>query len=560
MAIAVAKLKQILTGPGLVDPVKFDDALALSIKTKKSIESVLVERGFISDDHLGRSVADALGLRFADLAHKKFSKDYLKLLPEAVARSQSAIIIDMDAETLQLASSKEYNLEFAKALEKKTGKKVSMFYATPLAVDNALKNYKSDLATQVNKLLEKLKSDTGSEEDIVTLVNLFMEYAHDNGASDIHIEPQTDDVTVRFRIDGVLHEVSKYTKILHDRIVFRIKIMSQLRTDEHSSTQDGRFDFKKGEEKFDVRVSILPVSNGENIVMRLLAERSRRLSLDDLGLSSSDNQKLNKAASEPHGMLLSTGPTGSGKTTTLYAMLEILNKPDVNIMTIEDPVEYNMDGIAQAQVNAKKKLTFSTGLRSIVRQDPDVIMVGEIRDAETAGIAVNAAMTGHLVLSTLHANDAATTFPRITDMGVEPYLVASSVNIIVAQRLARRICTLCRVSYSITAGEVDIIKKEIKIAETLALINKKKDLSKHTFFKGEGCKSCGDTGYSGRVGLFEVMIVTEKLRRMVTKKASSDEIKDAAIKEGMTSMLEDGLRKVLVGVTSLQEVLRATKS
>ena len=389
-----------------------------------------------------------------------------------------------------------------------------------------------------------------------------MEYAHDNRASDIHIEPLENSVSVRFRIDGILHEAVQYPHALHDKIIFRIKIMARLRTDEHAAAQDGRFDYKKEDARFDIRVSVAPITNGENVVMRLLAESSRRLSLEDLGLSGADLEKIKRASAKPYGMLLSVGPTGSGKTTSLYAILQILNKPEVNIMTIEDPVEYNMEHVQQMQVNSKKDLTFATGLRSIVRQDPDIIMVGEIRDNETADMAINASMTGHLLLSTLHANDAATAFPRLMDMGVEPFLAASSMNIIVAQRLVRKICEKCKRSYFLSKEELNVLKSEPRLSMYIKKISGKNDFSKIRFYKGEGknCKSCGNTGYSGRIGIFEVMEIIEELRPLITSKASSDIIDKKAKELGMTSMLFDGLTKVSQGVTTLEEIIRATKT
>ncbi|MBU1159753.1 GspE/PulE family protein, partial [Patescibacteria group bacterium] len=402
-----------------------------------------------------------------------------------------------------------------------------------------------------------------------------------NKASDIHIEPLGNIVSVRFRIDGVLHEVANYPINIHEKIVFRIKIMSKLRTDEHSSAQDGRFDYaphtditdynrssrsvksvaisENQRHVFDVRVSVMPITNGENVVMRLLSERSRRLSLEDLGLWADDFEKVKRAASKPYGMLLTVGPTGSGKTTTLYALLQILNKPEVNIMTIEDPVEYDIERVQQTQVNMKKNLNFTTGLRSIVRQDPDIIMVGEIRDNETADIAINAAMTGHLLLSTLHANDAATAFPRLIEMGIEPFLVASSVNIIIAQRLVRKICEQCRQSYFLSQEEIDLIKSEPNLLNVVEQISGEKDISKIRFFKGSGCKTCNNVGYRGRTGIFEVMEVNDDIRPLIIQKASSDVIYKKAKETGMDSMLHDGVMKIFQGVTTLNEVIRVTK-
>ncbi|MGB2762497.1 MAG: ATPase, T2SS/T4P/T4SS family [Minisyncoccales bacterium] len=572
MKITNEKLKELLVGPGHIDVADFEIAVKEAEKRKIPLERLLVEKGLIQDEDLGRTIADGFNYHFIDLKKTKITDDLLAFIPEVVVRSQQAVVFERTKDKLKLAAFNPDNYEFIKLLERKTGQNIEIYYATPLGIKEALKYYKSDLGVQVKNLIQDLKTNPqnakpGSElrsatgeENIVKLVNLFLEYAHDNRASDIHIEPLEKSVSVRFRIDGVLHEVVEYPKELHDKIVFRVKIMAKLRTDEHAAAQDGRFDYKVGDARFDVRVSVMPITNGENVVMRLLTESSRRLSLEDLGLLGADLEKVKRAAMKPYGMLLAAGPTGSGKTTTLYAILQILNKPEVNIMTIEDPVEYNVEHIQQTQVNPKKKLTFVTGLRSIVRQDPDIIMVGEVRDKETAKIAVNAAMTGHLLLSTLHANDAATTFPRLMDMGVDGFLVSSSVNVVVAQRLVRKICEKCRASYRLSKEDLKMLQSESRLSKIVKQVFGKKDFSKMTFYKGAGCKTCGNTGYSGRIGIFEAMEVVEDIRPLITQKASSDIIDKRAKELGMTSMLFDGLTKVLQGITTLEEVIRATKT
>ncbi len=384
---------------------------------------------------------------------------------------------------------------------------------------------------------------------------MLLQYGYENKASDIHIEPYEDKILVRFRVDGVLHDVLSIDKKMHDLILTRIKILSRMRTDEHRSAQDGKIRHRMGKEKVDIRVSIIPITEGEKVVMRLLSSKNRQFNLIDLGFSDSDFKKVKKAVKNPHGMILATGPTGSGKTTTLYAILKILNKRTVNIATIEDPVEYDMEGVNQIQVNEKTDLTFAKGLRSIVRQDPDIIMVGEIRDEETAGIAVNSALTGHLVLSTLHTNDAATTLPRLLDMDIEPFLVASTVNIIVAQRLVRKICQTCRGSYTLTLKELKLIEgiKEIKEAYK---DKGYKNVKKLNFYKGAGCKVCGNTGYHGRIGIYEVLEMNEDIKDSILRRASSDEITKLAKKNGMKTMLEEGVEKILNGETTIEEVFR----
>ena len=330
-----------------------------------------------------------------------------------------------------------------------------------------------------------------------------------------------------------------------------------MQTDERATAQDGRFEYHHDENNtFDVRVSILPIREGENVVMRLLDSHTHRYTLENLGLNEINYQKILAAAQKPHGMILAVGPTGSGKTTVLYTILEKLNNSEVNIMTIEDPVEYAIEGVQQTQVNQKKDLTFATGLRSIVRQDPDIIMVGEIRDEETADIAINSSLTGHLVISTLHTNDAATTFPRLIEMNVEPFLIASSVNIIVALRLLRKICEHCKESYVPTPAEVEIFKQNITVMNCLNEITGGKDISQIRLYRGRGCRVCQQTGFSGRVGIFEVLEVDEAIRLLVTKKESSDVIEGQALRSGMVPLLFDGLAKALNGTTTIEEVIK----
>ncbi|TSC69646.1 MAG: hypothetical protein G01um101470_1019 [Parcubacteria group bacterium Gr01-1014_70] len=352
---------------------------------------------------------------------------------------------------------------------------------------------------------------------------------------------------------SALEEISRQIQRL-------VEIMARLRTDEHAAAQDGRFDYTVDDVSFDVRMSVLPIMHGENVVLRLLARHARRFPLEELGMQNTDLERVHRAMKNPHGMILSTGPTGSGKTTTLYAMLQVLNEPEVNIMTIEDPVEYSIPHIQQTQVNQQKNLTFATGLRSIVRQDPNIIMVGEIRDEDTASIAINAALTGHLLLSTLHTNDAATSFPRLTDMGIEPFLLASSMRVVIAQRLVRSICASCRASYLITKEEEHALKQDPILMQEALRVWDKKDFSQMTLYHGVGCVSCNKSGFAGRTGIFEVLEMDAALRPLVTQKASSDVIGLKALEQGMHSMMHDGLLKVVAGVTTLDEVLRVIRT
>ncbi len=396
--------------------------------------------------------------------------------------------------------------------------------------------------------LDKEVKKSAAFRSIIKIVEIAIQEAYTSRASDIHMDPEEHALRLRFRVDGVLHDVYRFPKELHSEIITRIKVLSGLRTDEHQAAQDGRLRAALSDKSFvDVRVSITPTYFGENCVMRLLSDKSGDFSLEQLGFSKVNLDRISRAMKKPYGLILATGPTGSGKTTTLYMIIKKLNTPDISIVTIEDPIEYSLPGVDQIQVNTKTGLLFSTGLRSILRQDPNVVMVGEIRDSETASIAINAAMTGHLVLSTLHTNDAATTLPRLLDLGVEPFLIASTLNIAIAQRLVRMICADCKVKKTLTEAEIESLKDSIP--ERLLKGNK-------VFYKGEGCPRCGKTGYKSRIGIHEVIEMNEQIRDLVMKRANSDEIRKAAIASGMVPMLEDGFQKALAGQTTLSEILR----
>lgn len=558
MNITPHELEELLVPPGHVSKTHFETAVLEMKQNGTSLEDALIALSLISDDNLGRVIAEYYDLHFKSLHGVRIEDSYLEFFPEVVARSQQAIVFEVTEDVLKIATCKVKNYPFFKLLEKKANRRVDVFYTTKQNLKEGLRFYKGDLHDQIKELIAACRS--GDERgSVVSLVDLILEYAHDSRASDIHIEPHDECVLVRFRIDGILHEASRYHVDLHEKIVFRIKILSHLQTDEHAAAQDGRFDYGSDGNVFDIRVSIVPTTGGENVVMRLLSSGVRQYTLETLGLRDVDYQKVIRATQKPHGMILSVGPTGSGKTTVLYTILERLNRPEVNIMTIEDPVEYDITGVQQTQVNPRKNLTFSTGLRSLVRQDPDIVMVGEIRDEETADIAINAAMTGHLLLSTLHTNDAATTFPRLIEMGIEPFLVASSVNLIVALRLVRIICEHCKESYFPTEHDLRLLEVNPKLTAYLKEISKKDDLSQIRMYKGSGCKICGHSGYSGRTGIYEIIEMSEALRVFITQKASAAVINEEAQRLGMTSLLYDGIYKVINGTTTLEEVLKAAR-
>jgi type II secretory ATPase GspE/PulE/Tfp pilus assembly ATPase PilB-like protein len=401
----------------------------------------------------------------------------------------------------------------------------------------------------VTQKVETIGND--SPVNIVELLDSIVIGALQLKASDIHIEPRDEEMIVRYRIDGLLREVLRIDKNLEQALIFKVKVSAKLRTDEHFAPQDGRIRFVFDGKKLDTRISILPITKGEKIVIRLLTSEGRSFKLEDLGIVGHDLEVVEKSYAKPYGMILAVGPTGSGKTTTLYAILKILNSPDVNITTIEDPVEYDIEGVNHIQINVKAKLTFANGLRSILRQDPDIVMVGEIRDNETARIAINAALTGHLVLSTLHTNDSVTTIPRLIDMGVEPFLVASTVNVIVAQRLARKLCENCRQSFELSAQDhEELTKIRPDIGELIK--------SGEKIYHEVGCSVCGDTGFKGRIGLYEVLEVNEEVRDLINNKASTDQIYKLARKQDLHTIVEDGAKKVKGGVTSISELIRVT--
>jgi len=401
---------------------------------------------------------------------------------------------------------------------------------------------------EFNKILKKELANPANIS-IINVIDLLIKHADKIGASDIHIDPLEKNIRVRFRVDGVLEDSHCLPKNIHGEIISRIKILSKLRTDEHQATQDGRFRyvFPAANSFIDLRVSIVPTYHGENAVMRLLSDKAENFSLENLGFSESDQKKILAALKKSSGMILATGPTGSGKTTTLYTLIKMLNKPSVSIITIEDPIEYSIGEIEQIQVNARAGLTFANGLRSILRQDPNIVMVGEIRDAETANIAVNTALTGHLLLSTLHKNDAATTLPRLLDMGIEEYLVASTVSIAIGQRLVRQICEHCKERHIVT----DVLKESLADTPFTKLLQVGQELH-----KGIGCAECNGSGYKGRICINEVLVADDVIREAILRKAPASEIKNIAVSHGMTTMFEDGFKKVQDGVTTLEEILR----
>ena len=557
MLVTDDKLKQLLLNLKIVDQSKLAEVIDYAKNSDLSLTDALIEKDIVTDENLGMMIADAFKLPFVVLGKISIPEEAFRVVPERLARKYKAIPFARDKDGIKVAMADPSNVLIQEMIARKTGQKVFAYLATERDIFNKLFLYRKDLQKTFDSLVsEQVRSagkTTSIEAPIAKIVHLIIQYGYQDRASDIHIEPEENNTLVRFRVDGILHDVLFLPKKLHEQISTRIKVLSSLRTDEHLSPQDGKMRVELDEEKLDLRISILPVIYGEKIVMRLLASHNRQFSLTDLGMREEDLNKVTKAFKKSFGMILSTGPTGSGKSTSIYSVLKIINTREKNITTIEDPVEYRLKGINQIQTNTKTNLTFASGLRSILRQDPNVILVGEIRDSETAGIAVNAALTGHLVLSTLHTNDSAGALPRLVDMKVEPFLVASTVSVIIAQRLVRKICEMCKMSEDVTTQQLqqnlpaEAIKRHFGVKKQARI------------YKGKGCEVCHYTGYSGRLGIFEVLEVTPNVKRLITQNAGSEAIVKQAVEDGMTTMLDDGLIKVAKGVTTVQEVLRVTK-
>jgi len=548
------QLKDLLLKRGIVAQKQLDDLLSFAKTSDANLIDILIENDIVTDENLGVMIADFLKIPFVSLSKVFIPKEVFHIVPERIARKYKVIPFARDQQGIKLAMTDPENKEITEMISKKTGTVINAYFATVRDIDNALRIYQKDLKEMFEGLQkQETQKTTAVEFPVSRIVDEIITNAYENKASDIHMEPQEKNSILRFRIDGILHDVLTLPKYLHEEMIARIKVLSRLRTDEHLSPQDGKMRLRMEEENIDIRVSIIPMVDGEKAVLRLLTSHFQKFSLIDLGMNQKDLVKVTKAFTKSYGMILSTGPTGSGKSTSIYAILKVLNTREKNITTIEDPVEYKISGINQIQVNPKTNLTFATGLRSILRQDPNIIFVGEIRDIETAGIAVNAALTGHLVLSTLHTNDAVTALPRLSDMKVEPFLVASTINVIIAQRLVRKICDICKTSFMLPKNDVI---KNIPVELVQKYFGDREDLR---IYKGQGCKICKMTGYTGRVGIFEVLQISETIKELITKKESSNVLAKRAMEEGMTTMFEDGIEKVAKGVTTVEEVLRVTK-
>ncbi len=567
-------LGEVLKDQGLINEQSYEDVGLRRVKTGESEEDIIRSLRLVSEDDLIKAKAKFLKVAFVDLDSTAFSPEALSLVPESVAQKYKIVAyrFDTKAKTLFVTMVNPLDLETLEFLEKKTNLKINAAMSTEKQIDSFIKEKyirEKSITSEVNKALDerkaeetvvkKVQENVTVEAPVAKIVSTILEYAIKSRASDVHIEPQEDNVRVRYRIDGILQEKYLLPRNVNDAVVSRIKILSDLKIDEKRVPQDGRFFFSADGNDVDLRISTLPTTYGEKVVMRLLKKSQKVPSLPDLGLRGLALKNLMSSIQRPHGIIIVCGPTGSGKTTTLYSILDIVATSKVNVVTIEDPVEYQMKGVNQVQVNVQAGLTFASALRSFLRQDPNVIMVGEIRDSETADLAINAALTGHLVFSTLHTNDASGVPPRLLDMGAEPFLLVSSLNCVVGQRVLRRVCKECVSQIEMTADQEQELKKTLGPIYNLIEDKYKKEGKKMTLPKVVGCEKCNNTGYLGRIAIYEVMPVSEKLSKLIIEKATAAEIQKQAMEEGMLTMKQDGYVKVLEGITTMDEVVRVAQ-
>ena len=568
---------------------------------KKPLQDLVIKNNVISEKDLTKLYSDEIDVPLVELNAHEIKREILRLIPERIARQYKAVVFGVeDAGSKLLAMEDPDDIQAFNFLQKQLGTDLKVHIAAASSIQAALDQYRGNISSELTKVIspeEEIdeevddikEEDLAEDSPIAQTVNLVIEYAVKAGASDIHIEPREDHVTVRYRIDGMLREANKLPKKVLNALVSRIKILSNLKIDERRSPQDGRFKVQVSDQLFALRVSTLPVMDGEKVVMRILNESAGAITLEELGCWGSSLKTIQHAITQPHGMILVTGPTGSGKSTTLFSVLSLLNKPSVNIATVEDPVEYRVTGANQTQVNPVAGMTFVNGLRALLRQDPNVIMVGEIRDSETANLAIQAALTGHLVFSTLHTNNAATSLPRLLDMSIEPFLIASTVRAVVGQRLIRKLCVDCREDFDpdetilkqiaeiFGTSNSDVMKKihaleaealEAGIGKTNTSKTNKRSSAELATTESkilklwkvheDGCNSCGHTGYRGRIGMYEVLNPSPTIQKLIVGHETSDVIQEQAIKEGMITLQIDGFIKALRGQTTVEEILRVT--
>lgn len=593
MRISDATIEQLLTRVGKVPKPQLEKLKDEEKKTNRPLQYLAIKNELVSERDLTKWYADFIDMPFVELEPKSIKKEVLALIPERIARQYNVLVFAVENGFKQLAVEDPDDVQAIDFIQKYIGSKFKLHIATKENILQVLENYREGVESELDRVIEVQAdadhtNDQVSEDEIAEdspiaqTVNLLLEYAIRAGASDIHIEPREEYVQIRYRIDGVLNEANRLPKNVMAALTSRIKILSNLKIDERRVPQDGRFKVAVAGKQYAFRVSTLPVTDGEKVVMRILSEGTKALTLEELGYWGWALDKIDEAIIEPNGMILVTGPTGSGKSTSLFSVLSLLNKPTVNISTVEDPVEYKIHGANQTQVNPKAGMTFVAGLRALLRQDPNIIMVGEIRDGETANLGVQAALTGHLVFSTLHTNNAATCLPRLLDMGIEPFLIASTVRVVVGQRLVRRLCTVCRESYSPSKDQISAIYKvfSIKSEADFKHVNELEKSAQMAHIGVDigpelsttedviirlwrphvgGCDNCNHNGYKSRIGIYEVLSNSLSIQKLIVTNATSNDLQDQAIRDGMITMQVDGLIKALRGQTSLEEILRVTR-
>lgn len=565
-------LLSILVSEGKLNPALAETINTESLTSGNRVEDILIKRRLVSETDLVKARAASLNLPFVNLNDKAISPDVVSYIPEPVARRYVLVPFQFDEKLslLSVAMVDPLDFQVVEFLEKKTGKKIAPHFALAAEIKTVMDSlYQQNIGADVTAALRETQTpqvktyeagrlgEVIREAPIAQIVSAILEQSLRIRSSDIHIEPQLGDTRVRFRVDGILQERLSLPRRLHESVVSRIKILSDMKIDEKRVPQDGRFNFKMGETEVDLRVSTLPTVHGEKIVMRILKKSGGIPGLTELGLRALALKHLDESIHKPHGVVLVTGPTGSGKTTTLYSVLSKINNAKVNILTLEDPVEYEISGINQVQINPQAGLNFATGLRSFLRQDPNVILVGEIRDKETAELCIQAALTGHLVFSTLHTNNAAGAIPRLIDLGSEPFLVASALNAVVGQRIARQICQACKEAY---VPDEQVIQNIRSVLGKLLPANYEIKLYKGSGVNGASpCQTCGGAGYWGRIGIFELFPISDAISHLILARAPANEIEQQIIKEGMITMKQDGFVKALEGITTLEEVLRVAE-
>jgi type IV pilus assembly protein PilB len=577
------KIEELLLAGKLLKPEDLETAKVDALKASKPLIAYIAEKNLVGEEDLTRVSASAMGVPYANLNSITVPEDVIKLLVKETAETYMAVPFGMQGGRLAVAMLDPTNIQAVDFLSRKVGHTITVYLASRASIDHVLAQFHNDVAADVADAIDVAKVDDHprvesknpkamqnlvQDAPITRALNAILDYAAQARASDIHIEPREHELKIRYRVDGILQETMTLPKSIEPALISRIKILSNLRIDEHRIPQDGQFQISSAGREIDLRIAISPVVWGEQVVIRLLDKSGTVLTLESLGFRGRAFRNISAGIHKPHGMTLSTGPTGSGKSTSLYAIVQELKDVSINIVTLEDPVEYKMDGINQIQVNGDVGLTFASGLRSILRQDPNVVLVGEIRDKETADLAVQAALTGHVVLSTIHTNSAAGVLPRMLDMGIEPFLIASTINTVIGQRLVRKLCEKCKQPYDsneaetksimTTLGEVlpknkselDRVKKDIGY-EVVPL----GDAESFQLYKAVGCKECSK-GYKGRIGIYEVFTMSDEMEKLLLQRATTSDVQKQAAKDGMLTMKQDGYFKALNALTTLEEVAR----